>query len=232
MSTSATDVKNGARAKAGYYLADGTRVPSVTTILGIVAKPALIKWANNLGLQGIDSTKYVDALAKVGSLAHAMILADLRGDRPADAADGYDAATVDLAENCLISFYNWKKDKTIVPILLETPLVSEIHHFGGTADFFGLVNGHSTIIDFKTGKGIWPEHFIQLAAYRWLIMEAADKYAAEYGLIDISEYTILNIPRAETEAFDAKTRTDLSDQWQYFLHARAMYELGKKIDKV
>ena len=36
----------------------GTRVPGATTIIGILDKPALIKWANNLGLAGIDSTKY------------------------------------------------------------------------------------------------------------------------------------------------------------------------------
>ena len=53
-----------------YKTADGTRVPGVTTICGVMDKPALVKWANNLGLQGTDSTKYVDALAASGTLAH------------------------------------------------------------------------------------------------------------------------------------------------------------------
>jgi hypothetical protein len=189
----------------------------------------LIKWVirpNNLGLQGIDSTKYVDALAKVGSLAHAMILADLRGEKPADAANGYDTVTVDLAENCLISFYSWKAGKSIEPILLETPLVSETYRYGGTADFFGIVDGIPTLIDFKTGKGIWPEHFIQLVAYRNLVTEAMKEGPWP------TSYMVLNIPRAETEAFDAKTRADLTDQWEYFLHARAMYDIKKRIEKV
>ena len=44
------------KAHQRYKLADGTQVPGVTTITGQLNKPALIIWANRLGLQGIDST--------------------------------------------------------------------------------------------------------------------------------------------------------------------------------
>lgn len=37
-----------------YKLEDGTRVPSVTTILGILNKPALVEWAYQCGCQGLD----------------------------------------------------------------------------------------------------------------------------------------------------------------------------------
>jgi hypothetical protein len=36
-----------------YKLADGSRVPGVTTIVGMKAKPQLIDWANRIGLEGI-----------------------------------------------------------------------------------------------------------------------------------------------------------------------------------
>ena len=63
---SKTEAKIAARAKPHtvYRTADGQRVPGVTTVLGILNKPALIKWANNLGLQGIDSATYVDETAR------------------------------------------------------------------------------------------------------------------------------------------------------------------------
>ena len=47
------DLPKKANAHTQYKLVDGTKVPSVTTVLGILNKPALVKWANNLGLQGI-----------------------------------------------------------------------------------------------------------------------------------------------------------------------------------
>ncbi len=37
-----------------YKLKNGLLVPGVTTVTGVLDKPALIIWANRLGLQGID----------------------------------------------------------------------------------------------------------------------------------------------------------------------------------
>ena len=42
-----------------YKLANGDIVPGVTTITGRISKPFLVKWANNLGLEGIDYDKYM-----------------------------------------------------------------------------------------------------------------------------------------------------------------------------
>jgi len=221
--TAAAEVKARSKVKAGYYLADGTRVPSVTTILGVIAKPALIKWANNLGLQGIDSTKYVDALAGIGTLAHAMASAHLSGESPEAECEGQDKATVDLAENCFISFLSWTSGKTIEPVLMEEPLVSELFRYGGKFDFYGKIDGRLTIADMKTGSGIWPEHFHQLAAYGHLLTE--NGYEAPV------DYMVINIPRAASESFDTKTRTDMTDDWEMFKLALGMYKLQGKMKK-
>ena len=66
----ADKLKKASRAHTRYYTTDGTLVPGSTTITGLLNKPALVKWANNLGLQGIDSSKYVDKAARVGTLIH------------------------------------------------------------------------------------------------------------------------------------------------------------------
>ena len=49
-----------AKAHTAYKTAGGQRVPGVTTVLGVINKPALVPWANQLGLQGINSSTYVD----------------------------------------------------------------------------------------------------------------------------------------------------------------------------
>lgn len=61
----ADKLKKVTKAHTRYYLSDGTLVPGATTVTGLLNKPALVKWANNLGLQGIDSSKYVDKAARV-----------------------------------------------------------------------------------------------------------------------------------------------------------------------
>lgn len=234
MSAATTEqaLRNRSRAHAPYTLADGTRVPSVTTILGELSKPALIHWAWDLGMKGINYKTYTDALAKVGTLTHAMILADLRGENPEDLAADDEAAaiirdksTVELAENCFISYLSWKGQHDIKPIALEIPLVSETYKYGGRADFLGWVDGRLNVVDFKTGKHIYPEHFIQLAGYVPLLIENGTAPKA------IEECRVLNIPRTDSEAFDEKVRTDLGTEWTIFQAALTIYNAKKELGK-
>ena len=48
-------------------------IPGSTTICSILNTPALVKWANNLGLKGIDSDAYVENEARIGTLIHAIL---------------------------------------------------------------------------------------------------------------------------------------------------------------
>ena len=199
-----------------YKLADGTLIPGVTTPLGVLAKPALIPWANALGLQGIKVREYVDQLAEIGTLAHAMVQAHLQGVKP-DVQD-YTSSQVSRAENSLLSFFEWEKSHRLKPLLLEKPLISEKYRFGGTVDCYGYLDGVATLIDFKTSKAIYDEHFYQVSAY-WKLLEEA-------GFL-VERAMILQIGREETEGFSVKVVGALSREWEIFLHALAIYELKK-----
>ena len=59
-----------AKAHQRYKTKDGVIVPGVTTILSILAKPALIYWSWNLGMQGIDYRKVSDKAKDIGTLTH------------------------------------------------------------------------------------------------------------------------------------------------------------------
>jgi len=206
------------RAHITYKLQDGTIVPGVTTILGILNKPALVKWANNLGLQGIDSTKYVDEKAAIGTLAHQMIANYLRGEET-DTSE-YSKVQIDQAENAVLSFFEWEKTHHIEPVLVEEPLVSELHKFGGTIDCLGIINGNVTLIDFKTSKGIFPEMLIQVAAYKELL----------FGHGDIAEQTIiLRIGRTPDEGFEERLVNELDKRWHIFQHCLEIYRLQKEV---
>lgn len=207
------------KAHIRYRLKDKTIVPGVTTVLNLRAKPQLVPWANKLGLQGIDSSKYVDDKAAIGTLAHAMITDNLAGEKT-DVMD-YSPNQIDKAENSVLSFWEWEKDHKIEEVFfVERPLVSEVHRFGGTLDIYAKVNGRREIIDLKTGSGIWPEHLWQVATLKVLLEENG---------FPVDGTRIVNIPRAETEAFLEKTVSDVENEtgWAIFQHLLAIYYLEK-----
>lgn len=202
------------------YRHDGKRVPGATTIIGLRAKPGLIKWANKLGLQGISSEAFTDDKAQIGTLAHDMILCHFQGVTP-DTSD-YSQNQIDAAENSLLSFFEWEKDKDIEVILAEKPLTS-YKGYGGTPDLYCKLDGVLTLVDFKTGSGIYePEHPAQLASYIVLLLD--NGYPCEQGII-------LNIPRVENENFEARTYKDFSRHYAWFETLLKLYNIEKELKK-
>jgi hypothetical protein len=208
------------KAHIRYRLQDGTIVPGITTVIGLLNKPALVPWANKLGLAGIDVKKYVDDKADIGTLGHDMITNHLIG-KETDTSD-YSANQISLAENCALSFWEWEKDHRIEEVyFVERPLVSEVHRFGGTLDIYAKVNGRREIIDLKTGSGIYREHIIQVATLKPLLEENG---------FPVDGTRIVNIPRAETEAFLEKSISDHENEtgWETFKHLLQVYQLLKE----
>jgi hypothetical protein len=204
-----------------YRLQDGTQVIGVTTALGILNKPALLPWVAKITKEGHDWTRYRDDKASIGTLAHAFSLDYFMGTKTD--TSHYDSHQISQAENSALSFFKWCEGKDIVPILIEGQLVSEAFRFGGTIDFFGLIDGVFTLLDLKSG-GIWPEHIYQCSAYSWLLEENG---------FDVKKVRILGIPRTEDEGFIEKSITDIeiSVGWEIFQRCLDIYNLKKQIKK-
>lgn len=212
-------IKGVSKAHTVYKLADGkTRVPGTTTITGLLNKPYLVKWANNLGLEGIDSSTYTDEAAKTGTLAHAMVQAHLQNEQLD--MNQFSKVQIDLAENALISFFEWKSRHQIEPIKCEVPFVSETLKYGGTIDCYCMLDGKPTLLDFKTGKAIYEEYFVQLAAYRNLLEEQG---------LPVERCQILRIGRDETEGFEERAVTDTRKYFEIFRNLLNVYYLKKDL---
>ena len=213
-------VGNKVKAHIRYRKEDNTIVPGVTTITNQLGwnKQVLINWANRIGLEGIEAGKYKDDKADIGTLGHAMITDKILG-KETDTSD-YSQNQIDQAENSALSFWEWEKDHKIEPILVEKPLVSELLGFGGTCDIYGKVNGFHELIDLKTGSGIYPEFFIQVAAYQELLKENG---------YSVSRVRILNIPRAESETFQEQVVGNIDLYWHIFLNLLEIYKINKQI---
>jgi hypothetical protein len=201
-----------------YKLEDGTRVPSVTTYLGVLNKPALIHWAWELGVQGLDYRKVRDAAGDTGTLVHYLILCDLKNMEP----DLRDYSQTDITSTTVPmgKYFEWKADHEVKPIVLETPMVSETYRFGGTPDFYGEVDGVLTLLDFKTSGAVYAENFYQLSAY-WKLLEEHGEKPESAG--------ILRIGKTLDEGFEYRAAGKLDVHWDIFCACQEIYELQKKL---
>ena len=195
-------------------------VPGVTTILGKVnfngKYDRLVAWANSKGLEGIDSGKYRDEAGSIGSLAHEMILADLKG--VTIDTSPYSKEQIDKAENCYLKWLERRKGKDLCDYCVELPLVSEEHQYGGTVDYLGWIDGCYVIADYKTGF-VGIEAYIQCCAYRQL--------AIENGYPTPEKILILGIPRTNDEIFQERQYADFDLGWRAFLAAKEAYDVDK-----
>jgi len=201
-----------------YKNAAGKRLPGVTTITGVMDKPALVAWANRIGLQGIMVREYVDEMATIGTLAHYIVECDCRGEKP-DLSD-YSPNQVSLAENSAIKYFEWLKGRKLEVIFSEKPLISEAAQVGGTVDVYGKINGVPTLIDLKTCKACYPEHFTQVAAYAMILRE--NGYA-------VDDVRIIRIGRDESEGFEDRKVPDVDLHIKRFLICRELYSINAKI---
>ena len=211
---------NKVKAHTRYRNKNNEIVVGTTTITGLLNKPQLVRWANNLGLEGISTDAYVDELKNVGTLAHLMI-EDYINKKETDFSDFTDNQR-DKAENAVLKFFAWEKENKFEPKASELKLVSEEHQFGGQIDIYAMLNDVPTLIDLKTSKACYAEHFMQVSAYSHLLLENGHK---------VEDVRILRIGRNESEGFDDIRISSLDIYWGIFKHLLGVYYLQKKIKR-
>jgi hypothetical protein len=207
-----------AKAHIRYKNKDGIIVPGVTTILSVMAKPALKYWANKLGLQGIEVNKYVDILADAGTLAHSMVECKLKNIECNTYE--YSQHDIDLAKNSINSFDNWLEQNKFESIFLEKEFVSEQYQFGGTIDIYGKLNEKLTLIDLKTSKAIYSEMETQACAYALLLEE---------NNCEVEQIIILRIGRTKSEKFEERIVDNVELHQRRFIVCRELYNLNKEL---
>ena len=113
----------------------------------MLAKPALIHWAWDLGIKGQDYRKVRDKAGSIGSITHLMIEKHLKNEKP-DLSE-YSKADIDKAENAFIGYLDFEKVHKLKPIEQEIQLVSEQYGYGGTIDLYAELDDKKCLIDFK-----------------------------------------------------------------------------------
>jgi len=204
-----------------YRKRNGEKVPSATTVLSILAKPGLLHWAWECGLEGEDYRKVKDKASDIGTLAHYLIECELKREKP-DTSD-YSQNAIEKAENSYLAFLEWRDQNKMETIASEIQLVSEKWGYGGTIDWIAKDRlGRNWLIDFKTSKGIYNEFIYQVAAYQMLWEENNPTFP-------IHKVQILRIDK-ETGEFETKniSKAELTIGWKIFLHCLEIYKLRRK----
>ena len=202
-------------------LKDGTRVPGATTIAGLLDKPFLVKWANKLGKQGIDVTEYVDNEAKKGTLIH-MIIESHNTKQPVDLSE-YSDEEINMASQVFYGHYmKWEELHKVEPIFSEYSMVSEEYKFGGIVDFYAILDGVYTVIDFKTSKSISNEHLLQVSSYVQLLKENG---------YQVDQLLILDVKKSIDTPLEEKYLTveETLPYWEMFKHLIDVSWIKKKL---
>ncbi len=196
--------------RARFYTIGGQQFPSVTTILEVIAKPALGPWYAKeerryfeaamlevLSKPGARDPEYVlTAVAEavtgvkaaerekqkasmIGAAVHAGIEWQLRTRLGEDA--GSEPHLPDPAAWALESWKDWAKSVQLEPLAIERVVYCEACGYAGTMDLYARVRGVPTVLDWKSGKAIYPEGFLQNLAYRHAA--ARQGMPSEQGLI-------------------------------------------------
>jgi hypothetical protein len=213
-------ISNNTKVHTQYYTKDGDNVVGVTTILNVLAKPFLLDWAWNCGLAKQDYRKIRDKASEIGTITHLLVMHHLKHVTP-DLSE-YSQQNINVAQNCMKSFYEWEKVHKIEPLMLEIPLVSDIYRYGGTPDFIGNIDGKLELIDFKTSKAIYSDYVTQCCAYIQLAKEAGH---------NINRARILRIGRDDNEGFEERLIVKFDLEFELFKHCLAIYNIQKSLKR-
>lgn len=157
--------------KQGYSLANGTKVPGTTTIIGRFKESgALIAWAYKRGKDGHELYDSRDKAAEIGTVVHEMVERFIALEDPRAAMEGL---KTDEDRKSAVSAFNafdeWFEMNQLKVVAQEVQLVSETYRFGGTPDAIAEDSkGRLVLLDWKTSDGVYMDHLCQLGAYRIL----------------------------------------------------------------
>lgn len=205
------------------YTLDGKKLTGVTTIIGVLDKPALVSWSANTAVDYIKEKgedfgfedesiivkkeelenarkawcKKRDNAGDVGTMCHAWIEEYAKSKiNSTEYSPKYENEQV---EKMVEKFIKWSEENNIKFLLSEQKLYSEKYWYAGTVDLLIEREGKKYIADIKTAKDIYQTNFIQMAGYH-IALEELGKVQ------DLAGYTVINIPKELDKKGNAKIK--------------------------
>jgi hypothetical protein len=170
-----------------YYDHNGEFVPSVTTILEAYPKDAhFFKWLKEVGT---DADAIRDEAGRRGSVVHQLT-------EQYDA--GEEVSLLNMDGNLQYKMLEWSMFERYVEfstrfkpeiIMSEQNFVNSFLGFAGTLDRVIKMNGLTYLIDIKTSNVIHDSYWLQLAAYRELLLQNKGMEVDFVGILHLNAKT-------------------------------------------
>ena len=166
------------------YELNGIEYPSVTTITGILDKPALVQWAANCAVDYVagnldrlksENVHEGEAVLEEARKAHKTVKDEAAGNGTKvhkaielyiNGQDYSELLDNEQTKTAFDAFLSWEDKNHVLWEKTECEVFSTIYGYAGRFDAIATINGHRYLVDFKTSKGIWSEMKYQLCAYR------------------------------------------------------------------
>jgi Domain of unknown function DUF83 len=210
-----------AERRGGFYWVGDEPFPTVTTILQVKNKPALLRWHMEQVYWAVVKNPSVSKEEALLASSKVSDLAKTRGTTVHSIVEHYkegsDIAQVlenvpDPYKGYAQAFHNWINNNDFTVIQHEKTVISRKHKFAGTLDMLAKnkKSGEVYLIDVKTGKQIYREAFYQLSAYRQALREEG---------IEVDKLSVLLLNEKGTYNFGTG-----EDRLKAFLAAKALWE--------
>ena len=115
--------------------------------------------------------KLILKAAEVGTEVHKRIEWEFKRELKIERDETTPTLSTPEAENAFQRWTEWRQQVKLKVIAIEKRIFSTLFGYGGTLDLLAEVNGKLSILDFKTGKAIYREAFLQNVAYKMAAME-------------------------------------------------------------
>lgn len=226
--------------KSHRYKLDGEWVPGVTTILGVLDKPGLRKWAASSVAEYVADNR--DAVEHLYAAGRGPMIAALKetpwqrtkdaGDRGTDfhdyaerIASGEEVDVPDdmvpLVENAL----RFMEDYNIEPVLIEACVGSREHRYAGKLDLIADSSLGRCIFDWKSGKRIYPTFALQLAGYAFA--EFHGEGGDEHPLPEVEAAYGVHV---RADGYDVVPLKFGRDVFEEFVAIRRVYDINKRCE--
>jgi len=231
---------------AHRYKLDSKWVPGVTTVLGVLNKPAIPKWAAKSVAEFVaDNRRMVEGLYDAGRAPLVAALKEVPWQRRDEAADRgtsfHDYAEriaagqeidvpdefVPLVESALRFMDIWQ----ITPVLLEGVVGSRAHQYAGKLDMIADYRHPKTkqrgrgIFDWKSGKAIYASCAFQNAAYAFAEFHSDGK--TERPLPEVDASFGVHIRADDADIYPLAFGPDIFDE---FVTIRRTYDINKRAE--
>lgn len=198
-----------------YQTEDGGFVPSVTTILEAYPKGAA--YFNWLKEAGKDADEIRDEAGRRGSVVHKL-------------TELYDAGeqvnlinpngSIDYKLNEWAMFERYVEFRRRFPFVIdciELNIISKELGFAGTIDRVIDMDGEKILLDIKTSNAIYPSYWLQLAAYRYLLL-SIDIKVDKVAILWLNAKTRTEGKKGDIQGIGWQmiTKEDTSNEWNLF----------------